>query len=93
MPTGCVTLVGALFGSTIEPPAWPSKNGRFGSEYFTVITMVSASGASTFSKAWYRLLSLLVLVGAALRSNENFTAAESNASPLWNLTPLRSLNV
>jgi hypothetical protein len=93
VPTGCVPLVGALFGSTIEPLACPSRNGKFGSEYFTEITTVSASGASTFSKAWNRLLSLLVLVATALRSNENLTAAESNASPLWNLTPLRSLNV
>ncbi|MEY9668844.1 hypothetical protein ABIE80_007552 [Bradyrhizobium diazoefficiens] len=93
MPTGCVTLVGALFGSTIEPLACPSRNGRFGSEFFRVITTVSASGAATDSKLWNRLLSLLVLVGTALRSNENFTAAESNGSPLWNLTPLRSLKV
>ena len=79
--------------STMEPLACPSRNGRFGSGYFSVSAIVSASVASTFSKAWNRLLSLLVLFAAALRSNENLTAAESNASPFWNLTPLRSLNV
>ncbi|MHC2465124.1 hypothetical protein ACVIHD_004136 [Bradyrhizobium embrapense] len=93
MPTGCVTSVGALFGSTIEPDAWPSRNGRFGSEYFNATTIVSGSGAVTDANAWYRLLSLLVEVGAAARSNVNLTAAESNGSPLWNLTPLRSLKV
>src|SRR5262249_28322721 len=68
VPTGCVTSVGALFGSTIEPDAWPSRNGRFGSEYFSAMTIVSGSGAVTEVKAWYRLLSLLVEAGAAARS-------------------------
>ncbi|MGY3484549.1 hypothetical protein ACVW1C_002432 [Bradyrhizobium sp. USDA 4011] len=64
-----------------------------GSAYFNATTIVSGSGAVTDVKAWCRLLSLLVEVGAAARSNENFTAAESKGSPLWNLTPLRSLKV
>ena len=46
-----------------------------------------------FSKAWYRLLSLLVLVATALRSNENFTAAELNGSPFWNLRLPSSLDL
>ena len=31
-------------------------------------------------------------LASAMRSTVNFTASASNASPLWNLTPLRSLN-
>ena len=82
-----------LFGSTIEAGACPSRNGRFGSGFFILITTVSASGVAISAMLWNRLLSLLVLAGAADRSNENFTVSAFNGSPFWNLTPLRSLKV
>ena len=93
MPTGLVALVAALFGSTIEAGAWPSRNGRFGSGFFMLITTVSASGVAISAMLWNRLLSLLVLAGAAARSNENFTVSALKGSPFWNFTPLRSLKV
>ncbi len=93
VPTGLVALVGALFGSTIEAVAWPSKNGRLASGFFRVITTVSLSGKVIAAMLWNRLLSLLVLAVSAARSKENFTACALNGSPFWNATPLRSLNV
>jgi hypothetical protein len=38
-------------------------------------------------------LSLLVLFSAPARSKANLTVCALNGSPLWNLTPLRSLKV
>src|SRR3954470_5325494 len=93
VPTGLVPLVATLFGSTIEAGACPSRNGRFGSGFFILITTVSASGVAISAMLWNRLLSLLVLVGAADLSNENFTVSAFSGSPFWNLTPLRSLKV
>ena len=58
-----------------------------------LITTVSASGVAIPAMLWNRLLSLLVLAGAADRSKENFTVSALNGSPFWNLTPLRSLKV
>src|SRR5258708_33216294 len=68
VPTGLVALVGALFGSTSEAEACPSRNGKFGSGLFIVITTVSLSGVVIAAILWNRLLSLLVLAGSAARS-------------------------
>src|SRR3954452_12838864 len=38
VPIGFVVLVGALFGSTIDAVACPSRNGRLGSGFFILIT-------------------------------------------------------
>src|SRR3954452_15400651 len=93
VPTGLVPLVATLFGSTIEAGACPSRNGRFGSGFFILTTTVSASGMVISAMLWNRLLSLLVLAGAADRSNENFTVSALKGSPFWNLTPLCSLKM
>ena len=68
VPTGFVASVGALFGSTIEAEACPSRNGRLGSGFFMLITTVSLSGRVIAAILWNRLLSLLVLVGSTARS-------------------------
>src|SRR3981081_2498929 len=63
VPTGLVPLVSTLFGSTIEAGAWPSRNGRFGSGFFMVITTVSASGVAIPPRLWNRVFSLLGMGG------------------------------
>src|SRR5258705_4615934 len=79
-PTGLVPLVATLFGSTIEAGACPSRNGRVGSEFFILITTVLASGVTISAMLWDRPLSLLVLVCADDRSNEQFQDSAFNGS-------------
>ena len=91
VPTGLVPLVATLFGSTIEAGACPSRNGRFGSGFFILITTVSASGVAISAMLWNRLLSLLVLAGAADRSNENFTVSAFERFAVLELDALAQL--
>src|SRR5260370_17482826 len=60
VPTGLVALVGALFGSTIEAVACPSKNGRLASGVFRFITTVSPSGKVIAALVSYTLFSFFV---------------------------------
>src|SRR5260370_22117629 len=61
VPTGLVALVGALFGSTIEAVACPSKNGRLASGFFRFLTPGSLSRKGIAGVLWKRVLSLFGL--------------------------------
>ena len=91
VPTGWVALVAALLGSTMTAVAWPIWNRKSGLVFFSVMTTVSSSVALKLTMLANTALSLFGVPSAAARSNENFTAAALNGSPLWNLTPGRSL--
>ncbi len=82
MPTGWVALLPALRGSTITAVAWPSWNSRSGLPFFSRSTTVCASGVSMPSMLAKTALSLFVLSLVTARSNENFTWAALNGSPL-----------
>ncbi|MNW16385.1 hypothetical protein D3C71_2152220 [compost metagenome] len=71
---------------------WPRTNRKSGSMSSLVITTVWGSRILVRMLAKLRL-SLLVLFSPAARSKENFTASAVNGTPLWKVTPLRSLNV
>ena len=89
VPTGWVLLVAALLGSTITAVAWPIWNRKSGLVFFSVITSVRSSVALRLTMLLNTALSLFRLSAAAARSNENFTAAALQGSPLWNFRPGR----
>ena len=70
---------GALFGSTIEPGACPSRNGRFGSGILYLDHDRVGIRRGDLRDALEQALVLVGAGGAALRSNENFTVAASTA--------------
>ena len=92
MPTGLVALLSALLGSTMIAVPWPIRKGKSGSISRVSSTTVWSSTTWALRLAKVRL-SLLVLFSPPARSKENLTAFASKGSPLWNLTPLRSLKV
>ncbi len=89
---GLVALASTVLGSTTMADACPSRNKRSGSISLLISTTVCSSSTCVAMLAKVRL-SLLVLLAAAARSNENFTLCALKGSPFWNFTPRLSLKV
>ena len=94
VPIGLVAVVAALFGSRITAVFSPMRNRKLPSAWFSTTITVSGSGVSMrLMLSNTAFFALLVEPSALERSKLNFTSEASKASPSWNLTPLRSLNV
>ena len=57
------------------------------------MTRVVGSGVSIFSIVARAVATIVLALGSYVRSMLNLASAELNGSPLWNLTPERSLKV
>ena len=76
----------------ICPAYKATRAARRGSGFLVTMRTVYGSGVSIRSMVFRIVLVATLAFGSYDRSKVNLTSAEVSRSPLWNLTPWRSLN-